>query len=431
MAERARRSEAPGAEKALHLLEYLLGDFHPRNFAIQLWDGTRWEPEPGQFCRFSWRINDPAVLRTLVGSANQVTLGQAYINCEFEIDGDIEAIFPLSAHLINRKWSVKEKLHLGSLLLSLPHGQSQVHGTELDGQLHSKLRDRQAISYHYDISNDFYALWLDPNMVYSSAYFATPNCSLEDAQMQKLDYICRKLRLKKGERLLDIGCGWGALLIHAAREWGVRATGITLSRQQLEFTRQRIEHEGLSAQCDVRLLDYRDVDEPGGFDKLVSIGMVEHVGESKLPEYFERAFRLLRPGGVFLVSGIGRAGNRPAPDRSTFTDAYVFPDGELLPISMTLHAAETAGLEVRDVENLREHYGLTVHHWLQRLEAHAAEARQIAGELKYRIWRLYLAGSEYYFRSGKLDLYQSLLLKSDNGRSDLPLTRADWYSNPG
>jgi len=427
MAERARSSQEPGALRALHLLQYLLGDFHPRNFSIQLWDGTQWEPETGQFHRFTWRIHDPGWLRTLIGSASEVSLGEAYVRGDFDIDGDIEAIFPLATYLINREWTAKERLHVGSLLLTLPHGPSPIHGIDLHGQPHSRQRDRQAVSYHYDVSNDFYKLWLDSNMVYSSAYFSAPNCSLEEAQVQKLDYICRKLRLKAGERLLDIGCGWGGLLIHAAREYGLRASGITLSTQQLEFARQRIEREGLSGQCDVRLLDYRDIDDPGGFDKLVSVGMVEHVGEMKLPEYFSLAFQLLRPGGVFLVSGIGRAGNRPASERSTFTDAYVFPDGELVPVSTTLQAAENAGFEVRDVENLREHYALTVHHWLQRLDAHAEEARQIAGELKYRIWRLYLAGSAYYFQSGKLNLYQTLLVKNENGKSGLPLTRADWY----
>jgi cyclopropane-fatty-acyl-phospholipid synthase len=359
MAERARNQE-PGALRALHLLQYLLGDFHPRNFAVQLWDGTQWEPEPGQFCRFTWRIHDPGVLRTLIGSASQVSLGEAYIHGDFDIDGNIEAVFPLATYVTQRRWSVREKLHLGRLALALSHGGLRMHGADLHGPPHSKQRDHRAISYHYDVSNDFYALWLDPNMVYSCAYFSTPACSLEDAQVEKLDYICRKLRLQSGERLLDIGCGWGGLLIHAVRQYGVRAMGITLSSQQLEFARQRIEREGLSGQCEVRLLDYRDVDEPGGFDKLVSIGMIEHVGASNLPEYFERAFRLLRPGGVFLNHGIGRAGNRPAPERPTFTDVYVFPDGELVPISASLRAAEESGFEVRDVESLREHYAASL-----------------------------------------------------------------------
>jgi cyclopropane-fatty-acyl-phospholipid synthase len=427
MAELARSSQQSVALKSLHLLQYLLSDFHPRNFAIQLWEGSAWAPEAGQFCRFTWRIHDPGLLQTLITSASEVSLGEAYIRGEFDIDGDIEAVFPLAAYLINRNWSVKDKLHLGGLLLGLPHRQSQVHGLDLHGPIHSKQRDRQAVSYHYDVSNDFYALWLDSSMSYSGAYFLTPNSSLEEAQKQKLDYLCRKLRLKTGERLLDIGCGWGGLILHAACEYGVQATGITLSSQQLEFARQRIAQEGLSSRCEVQLLDYRDVNEPSAFDKVVSIGMIEHVGEARLRTYFDHAFQILRSGGVFLVSGIGRPGNRPAPEQPTFTDAYVFPDGELVPISTTLDAAEKAGFEVRDVENLREHYGLTVHHWLQRLEARAAEARAIAGELKYRIWRLYLAGSAYYFQSGKLDLYQTILLKDQDGKNALPMMRPDWY----
>ena len=426
MAELARTSPQSVSLKSLDVLQYLLGDFHPRNFVIRLWDGREWAPEPGQFCRFTWQIHDPGLLRTLLTSASEVSLGEAYVRGNFDIDGDMEAVFPLATYLINRKWNVKEKLHLGALLLGLPREESHVQGVDLHGAIHSKQRDRQAISYHYDVSNHFYALWLDRNMVYSAAYFQTPDSSLEEAQEQKLDYLCRKLRLKPGERLLDIGCGWGGLIIHAARQYGAHATGITLSSQQLEFARRRIEQEGLSSQCEVRLLDYRDVNERGGFDKVVSIGMIEHVGESKLRTYFEDVFQLLRPGGVFLVSGIGRAGNRPATEQPSFTDVYVFPDGELPPISTTLDAAEKSGFEVREVENLREHYALTVHHWLQRLEAQASKARAIAGELKYRIWRLYLAGSAYYFQSGKLDLYQTLLAKNDeDGNNALPLTRAE------
>lgn len=427
MAESARSNQESVALKSLHILQFLLGDFHPRNFAIRLWDGSEWAPEPGEFCRFTWQIHDPGLLRTLTSSAGEASLGEAYIRGAFDIEGDIEAVFPLATYFIKRKWSVKEKLHLGGLLLGLPREESHLHGVGLQGKVHSRQRDHQAVSYHYDVSNDFYALWLDPTMEYSAGYFLTPDSPLEDAQKQKLDYLCRKLRLQAGERLLDIGCGWGGLILHAARQYGVHATGITLSSQQLEFTRRRIEQEGLSSQCEVRLLDYRDVNEPGGFDKVVSIGMIEHVGEAKLKTYFEDVFALLRPGGVFLVSGIGSAGNRPAPSQPSFTDVYVFPDGELPPISTTLGAAEKAGFEVRDVENLREHYALTVHHWLQRLEARAAEARAIAGELKYRIWRLYLAGSAYYFQSGTLGLYQSLLARNEQGQNALPMARADWY----
>jgi len=428
MAVHAWRGEEHAAQKTMRFLQELLRDFHPRDFAIELWDGTQWGPETNQFRRFTWRINDPAALRTALEAANQVSLGEAYIHGAFEIDGDIEAVFPLAEYLANKHWNLKEKVYLGAMLLGLPSCQPQtkLSAPEVRGAVHSKQRDRQAVSYHYDVSNEFYGLWLDRNMVYSCAYFQTPNQDLDTAQAQKLDYICRKLRLKTGERLLDIGCGWGGLIIHAAREYGARASGITLSQRQLEFAQQRIQQEGLTERCDVRLLDYRDVNGPA-YDKIVSVGMVEHVGEAKLPEYFANAFRLLRPGGVFLCHGIGRAGDRPKESEPTFTDVYVFPDGELPPISTTLRAAEEAGFEVRDVENQREHYALTLHHWLQRLQAHSVEAQRLTEELKYRIWRLYLAGSAHYFRCGKLDLYQTLLVKSDQGKSGLPLTRSDWY----
>jgi cyclopropane-fatty-acyl-phospholipid synthase len=264
-------------------------------------------------------------------------------------------------------------------------------------------------------------------MVYSCGYFHSPEDDLQSAQSAKLDYICRKLRLSPGERLLDIGCGWGGLILHAARHYGVQAVGITLSQNQLELAQQRIDRAGLQARCEVRLLDYREAHPLGPFDKLVSIGMVEHVGESALSEYFRCAFELLKPGGVFLNHGIGRAGNRPKPTTKTFTDVYVFPDGEVVPIPVMLGRAEAAGFEVRDVENLREHYFYTLVQWLRRLEANELEAKKLVGEVKYRIWRLYLAGSAHYFRSGKLDVYQSLLIKAHGGPSGMPLTREDWY----
>jgi cyclopropane-fatty-acyl-phospholipid synthase len=414
--------------KVMAVLEELLGGYRPRDFAVELWDGTRWDPDPGQFCRFTWRIHHPGTLRAALRSDRQVALAEAYIYGDIDIEGDILAIFPLAEYLHQKSFSTSEKVRLARLLLGLPSA-DRVDGTgkKFSGRVHSKIRDRHAVSFHYDVSNDFYKLWLDSRMVYSCAYFNSAEDSIDDAQAQKLDYICRKLRLRPGERLLDIGCGWGGLMVHAARNYGVDATGITLSKEQVALAQERIAEAGLTTQCAVQLLDYREAERLGQFDKVVSVGMVEHVGENQLPEYFCVAFNLLKLGGAFLNHGIGRAGYREKPSQPTFTDVYVFPDAELLPISTMLQQAEKAGFEVRDVENLREHYFLTLSHWLRRLEARQFEARRLIAELKYRIWRLYLAGSAYYFQSGKLDLYQSLLVKTDAGRSGLPLTRDDWY----
>ena len=422
MAGHVSRLEDRSAAETLKILQYVLRDFQPRDFTVELWDGTEWAPERNQFRRFSWKINNPDVLSTVFHSSNrQVALGEAYVRGDFDIVGDIEAAFPLADYLINKEWNLAQKVHFAGTLSALPTLKRNNGGhiaARLSGKPHSKQRDQEAVSYHYDVSNQFYALWLDRNMLYSCAYFDDPAEDIDIAQQRKMNDICAKLCLKPGERLLDIGCGWGSLMIHAGREYGVHAIGITLSQAQADLARKRIRDAGLSERCEVRRLDYRDLDELGACDKLVSVGMVEHVGESNLQEYFRRAFRLLRPGGMFLNSGITRAGNRPPSDQPTFTDVYVFPDGELVTIANMLANAEQAGFEVRSLENLREHYYHTTRQWLHRLEARATEARQIVGDVRYRTWRLYLAGSAYYFQKAWLGLCQTLLIKNENSKSE-------------
>ena len=427
MAERSQAIRDRYSPRVIAALKVLLEDCHPRDFAVELWDGTGLDPEPGQFCRFTWRINHPGALRAALRFNRQVALGEAYTFGDFDITGDVLACFAVADYLAGKNWSTAEKLYLGRLLMRLPPVARDVEGTRLRGRLHSKQRDRQAIQFHYDVSNDFYRLWLDPAMVYSCAYFRSAGDSLATAQQQKLDYICRKLRLQRGERLLDIGCGWGGLILHAAQNYGVRAVGITLSEQQLPLARRRIEEAGLSSLCEVQLLDYRDAAQLGEFDKISSVGMVEHVGRAQLPEYFERVFRLLKPCGVFLNHGIGRSGSVTTPEGPSFIKTYVFPDSELVPISAMVGAAEGVGFEVRDVENLREHYYLTLCRWLRGLEANESRACDLIGDLKYRTWYLYLAGCAYYMQVGEMNLYQTLLIKNKNGRSSLPLTRQDWY----
>ncbi len=409
------------------LLERLLTAYPRRDFQVRLWDGTTWgmEEQP----RFTLVLKDPEALRTIFLDPSELTLGEAYIYDDFDIEGDIEAAFDLADHLLSRQSGVHERLQMAAVLHMLPSHNRQRAGPQavsLRGAVHSKSRDRQAIGYHYDLPASFYAIWLDRRMVYSCGYFAKPEEDLDTAQQRKLDYICKKLRLRQGDRLLDIGCGWGGLLIHAAAHYGVEAVGITLSVPQAELARERIQQAGLSERCRVEVCDYRDLESTPRYNKIVSVGMFEHVGEARLAEYFSRAWNLLPPGGLFLNHGIAYSATyrRQGP---SFMERYVFPDGEMVPISTSLRAAEMSGFEVRDVESLREHYALTLHHWVQRLETHAEEARRIADERTYRIWRIYMAGSAHAFRCGRLNVFQALLSKSTQGQCGLPLTREDLY----
>jgi len=408
-------------------VDALLGDYPRRDFQVRFWDDTTWGTERQP--RFTLVLKHPGALRAMFSSPSELALGEAYIHDDFDIEGDIEAAFDLSDYLLGQERSLWESVDLNERLKKLPasdHLRTGLHLAEFGGRVHSKEQDRQAISYHYDLPAGFYALWLDPRLVYSCAYFSNPDEDLNSAQIRKLDYACRKLRLHSGERLLDIGCGWGALIIHAAVHYGVECVGITLSVPQAEVAREQLRAAGLNDRCRVEVSDYRDIDHDQQYDKIVSVGMFEHVGEALLPEYFHRAWNLLRPGGVFLNHGISHSAtyHRRGP---SFTDRYVFPDADLVPISTSIRAAELSGFEVRDVESLREHYGLTLHHWVKRLESHAEEARQITSDTTYRIWRLYMAGAAHAFRSGRLNVYQTLLAKPTNGRTGLPLTRDDWY----
>jgi len=408
-------------------LDALLAEYPRRDFQVRLWDGTIWGAERQP--RFTLVLKHPGALRAMFLSPSELALGEAYIDDDYDIEGDIEAAFDLADYLLGQERSLWQSIDLAARLQRLPRSDSRRTGldpTRFPGPVHSKDRDRQAVRYHYDLPAEFYALWLDPGMVYSCAYFATPEEDLDTAQVRKLDYICRKLRLRPGERLLDIGCGWGGLIMHAAAQYGVEAVGITLSVPQAEVARKRLHESELNNRCRVEVSDYRDMGHDQQYEKMVSIGMFEHVGEELLPEYFRRACSLLRPGGVFLNHGIAYSANyrRRGP---SFTDRYVFPDGELLPISTSLRAAELSGFEVRDVESLREHYALTLHHWVRRLEASAEEARRITNDATYRIWRLYMAGAAHGFRTARLNVYQTLLARPRQGDSGLPLTREDWY----
>jgi cyclopropane-fatty-acyl-phospholipid synthase len=406
----------------------LLSNFPRHDFAVRFWDGSSWGNT--QQPRFTLVINHPRVLRKMFLSPTELSLGECYIFGELDVEGDLEAAFELGNYLVTQKNTLSPLgVRLAELLefSATEVEEAGERGAHLAGAVHSMERDRQAIRYHYDLPPEFFALWLDRRKMYSCAYFASEDeADLDTAQYRKLDYICKKLRLHPGETLLDIGCGWGGLLAFAATHYDVEVLGITLSIRQAEVTRKRIHELGLNQRCRVEVCDYRSLSSDRQFEKIVSLGMFEHVGERHLPEYFSQVWQLLSPGGAFLNTGIS-ASPTYERQRPSFIEKYVFPDGELVPVSSALSAAEFSGFEIRDVESLREHYGLTLRLWVQRLESHAELARQITDETTYRIWRLYMAGSAYAFRTGRINIYQVLFAKPQNGDSGMPLTRADWY----
>lgn len=379
-------------------------------------------------------VHRPGVLRELLLSRGDLRLCEAFLYGDITVQGDLSGLFRLRDYLQDIRAEPLRLARLAWLWLRLPRDgldqkpASRRPPANLRGRRHSVERDRKAVAFHYDVSNEFYASWLDRRMVYSCAYFPSGGDDLDAAQERKLDYICRKLRLQPGERLADIGCGWGGLVIYAAEHYGIYATGITLSKKQYDLAQECVRAAGLEDRCAVELRDYREVEVERPFDKLVSVGMFEHVGEKKLPAYFAQAWHMLKPGGLFLNHGISCRAPERDRFRSRLVESYVFPDGELCDIGAALKQAELAGFEVIDVESLRPHYARTLRHWVRRLEENREEALRFIDEPTFRVWQLFMSGAAYYFDVGRLNVYQTLLSKpTAEGRCRVPWSRADLY----
>jgi cyclopropane-fatty-acyl-phospholipid synthase len=426
------------------LAERLLGV--PLPVRIRAWDGSEAGPPDAPVLRIRHR----RALRRILWRPGELGLARAWVAGELDTDGELYELLGQLAGLIWEKGerdasspgvlarlrdpgvraAARELIALGGLLP--PPAPPREETTRRVGARHSRGRDRKVISHHYDVGNDFYELVLGPSMVYSCAYWEpeSPGTkpTLEGAQHAKLDLICRKLALRPVQRLLDVGCGWGSLVLHAAREYGVQAVGITLSQEQATFARKRVAEQGMTDRVEIRVQDYREV-EDGPYEAIASIGMAEHVGKARYRQYADGLYGLLRPGGRLLNHQIAR---RPLPDESAyqvddFIDAYVFPDGELAPVAQTIGVLEDAGFEVRDVESLREHYALTLRAWVANLESGFRQAVRLASAGRARVWRLYMAASALSFEHNRIGVNQVLAVRTPgSGASGFPLRTREW-----
>jgi cyclopropane-fatty-acyl-phospholipid synthase len=446
----AGEHEPPAADPALDharaAIAIIFGPAATRAFDVAYWDGSvdRGSAATG----FRLGVNRPGALRRMLLPPSELSIVEAYLSGDIDIDGELESAMGLADEIGARIKSPRALTRLLRHLVALPRRDAaddvRVARSEAVvepvGKPHDPSRDRAAIRFHYDVGNDFYALWLDDRMVYSCAYYRSDTDSIDEAQRAKLDLICRKLRLRPGHRLLDVGCGWGALILHAAEHYGVNALGITLSDAQASLARERIAAAGLGDRCRVEIRDYRALPAEMQFDRIASVGMIEHVGADHLAAYFGALQRALAPGGLLLNHGIVslKEAQPRGPltwvadriwRRDAFIHQYVFPDGKLTSFRAVIAEAEAAGFETRDVESLREHYALTLRAWIARLLQHRDRATALTSQRIFRIWRLYMTASAYAFAHGRINVLQTLLAKPDaEGRVDLPRTREDLYS---
>lgn len=417
------------------LVHQLLGDV---NITLKFWDDSTINgfdsagTEQGDDRVGTLHIHHPDALKRILWAPSELGVGRAFVSGDIDVDGNIfdviAALRPAGARLregiknVPAAFQAARRLHVLGPPLPAPPEEMSPRWSR-----HSKARDAQVIHHHYDVGNEFYELILGPAMTYSCARFEHPDATLIDAQHAKHELICRKLGLheRPGLRMLDVGCGWGSLALHAAQHYDAHVTGITISTEQAEYARRRVHDAKLSNNIDIRLQDYRDV-AGEHFDAISSVGMFEHVGKQRMELYFARLFALLSSQGRLLNHAISSVGGSKLGGR-TFAYRYVFPDGELIDVGEAVLAMETAGFEVRDVESLREHYALTLRHWVANLQQHWDEAIELVGSARARIWLLYMATSAIGFEDGGLSIHQVLGIKSNNnGESGMALTRASW-----
>ncbi|MFE3291081.1 class I SAM-dependent methyltransferase [Rhodococcus sp. NPDC059234] len=430
----------PAAPQVLSVFEAVAGGSLP--VRVRCWDGSTAGPSSAHVAVV---FRNRRALRRILWSPNELGLARAYVSGDLGVEGDLFELLdgPDVIERVARKdlrtFGRQEVAHFASTFLRLgaigpPPRPPALEVARRRGSRHSKKRDAAVVSHHYDIGNDFYRLILGPSMVYSCGYWARgEGGSLEDAQYDKLDLVCRKLGLRPGMRLLDVGCGWGSMPIHAARHYGVSAVGVTISRQQHDLARALVEEAGVADRVEIRLQDYRDVRD-GPYDAISSIGMSEHVGDRQLNAYAAGMAALLRPGGRLLNHAISSIA--PLVDAKhtapTFTDRYIFPDGELLPLSRVLDGLEHAGLETRDCEALREHYASTLRHWVANLRREWVEVVRLVGASRARTWLLYLTASVLAFERGRIGVNQVLAVRpGERGASGLPRTRGEWLGPDG
>ncbi|WP_322030721.1 cyclopropane-fatty-acyl-phospholipid synthase family protein [Paraburkholderia sp. J76] len=380
---------------------------------LVLWSGQQYDFGHFAAPAVTLKVNSASALPLLL-TPSLDNLGEAYVKGKIDIEGKLADIINISYSLARNTVTSAGKLARVRRYFT-----------------HSKSTDKQAIQYHYDVSNEFYQLWLDENMVYSCAYFENGDEDLATAQLKKIDHILTKIQVREGQTLLDIGCGWGALVLRAAQKFGARCVGVTLSQNQFDLATARVKAAGLEERIEIRLQDYRDIQ--GQFDRITSVGMFEHVGRKNLPGYFRKVHDLLADDGVAMNHGITSSdadSGETALGGGEFIDRYVFPDGELPHIGLALEAAQRGGLEAVDVESLRRHYAHTLDLWAENFEARAEEAKRLVDDEKFRIWRVYLAGCAYAFEHDDVSIFQIVCRKAGRSAATLPWSRRYMYEKP-